>query len=86
MCAALGHTPRRARGAPAATLTAKRHQVLVTTPRAFCTNETLFQPSATQVGFKLFANKSRQPSTLLDLRFEERIGVPVHNAIQHRLC
>jgi hypothetical protein len=59
--------------------------VLVTTPRAFCTNETLFQPSATQVGFKLFANKSRQPSTLLDLRFEERIGVPIHNAIQHRL-
>ena len=57
--------------------------MLVTTPRAFCSNETMFQPSATQVRFKLFANESRQPSTLLDLAFEERICVLLHNAIQN---
>lgn len=56
--------------------------MLVTTPRAFCTNETMFQASATQVRFKLIANESRQPATSLLLRFEECICVLLHNAIQ----
>ena len=59
--------------------------MLVTTSSAFRANETMFQASATQVRFKLFANESRQPSTLLDLAFEERICVLLHNAIQHRI-
>jgi hypothetical protein len=59
--------------------------MLVTTPRAFCANETLFQTSATQVRFKLIANESRQPATSLLLPFEERICVLLHNAIEHRI-
>jgi hypothetical protein len=59
--------------------------MLVTASRAFRANETMFQTSTTQIRIKLFTHESRQPSTLLDLTFEERICVLLHNAIQHRI-
>ncbi|MGK0171816.1 MAG: hypothetical protein ACI9W2_003547 [Gammaproteobacteria bacterium] len=49
----------------AETLAAKRHQVLVTTPRALGSNAGMLQAPTTQVRFELLANEPRQGTTPL---------------------
>ena len=45
----------------------------------------MVQATTTQARFELLANELHQGATALALPFEERIGVLLNNALQHRV-